>query len=96
MITFWAFILSTLGTLSGRNSIDLNSIQTLCLERNTPLIFGDLVPLGNPNWNFLLILLQIINSVFSPVITYGMTFFFQWASSAFQSGVPSQKVDAKA
>ncbi len=59
------------------NSIGLNSIQTLCLVRNTPLIFGDLVPPGNPNWNLLLILLHIINIVFSPVVTYGMTVFFK-------------------
>ncbi len=61
----------------GGNSIGLNSIQTLCLVRNTPLLFGDLVPPGNPNWNLLLILLHIINIVFSPVVTYGMTVFLK-------------------
>lgn len=45
--------------------------------RNTPLLFGDLEPPGNPNWNLLLILLHIINSVFSPVVTYGMTVFLK-------------------
>lgn len=55
------------------NSLGLNSIQTLCLVRNTPLLFGDVVPLANQNWNLLLLLLQIMNIIFSPSITYGMT-----------------------
>ncbi|XP_025765360.1 uncharacterized protein LOC109203258 isoform X2 [Oreochromis niloticus] len=55
------------------NSIGLNSMQTLCLVRNLPLIFGDLLPEGNPNWTLLLLLLQIINIIFSPSLTLGMT-----------------------
>lgn len=38
------------------SSLGLNSIQTLCLVRNTPL-FGDVVPLSKQNWNLLLLLL---------------------------------------
>ena len=34
---------------SSGNSIGLNSIQTLCLIRNIPLIFGDIVPEGDQN-----------------------------------------------
>lgn len=55
------------------NGIGLNAIQTFCLIRNVPLIFGDIVPGGNAHWRLLLLLLQIINVVFSPVITEGMT-----------------------
>ncbi|CAI5668325.1 unnamed protein product [Oreochromis niloticus] len=58
---------------SSGNSIGLNSMQTLCLVRNLPLIFGDLLPEGNPNWTLLLLLLQIINIIFSPSLTLGMT-----------------------
>jgi len=55
------------------NNIGLNSTQTLCLIRNVPLIFGDIVPEGNQNWTLLLLLLQIINIIFSPSVTLGMT-----------------------
>lgn len=55
------------------NGIGLNAIQTFCLIRNVPLIFGDVVPEGNAHWRLLLLLLQIVNLVFSPVITEGMT-----------------------
>lgn len=58
---------------SSGNNIGLNSIQTLCLVRNIPLLFGDIVPEGNQNWIFLLLLLQIINIIFSPSVTLGMT-----------------------
>lgn len=58
---------------SSGNSIGLNSIQSLCLVRNIPLIFGDLVPEGNQNWALLLLLLQIINIIFCPSVTLGMT-----------------------
>ena len=53
----------------GKN-IGLNSIQTLCLVRNIPLLFGDIVPEGNKNC---LLLLQIINIIFSPSVTLEMT-----------------------
>lgn len=55
------------------NSIVLNAIQTFCLIRNVPLIFGDVVPEGNAYWRLLLLLLQILNVVFPPAITEGMT-----------------------
>lgn len=58
---------------SSGNSIGLNSIQSLCLVRNIPLLFGDLVPEENEHWTLLLLLLQIINIVFSPSLTMGMT-----------------------
>ena len=59
------------------NGIGLNASQSLCLIRNIPLIFGDVVPEGNRHWYLLLLLLHIINIVFSPRITEGMTIFFE-------------------
>ena len=55
------------------NGIGLNAIQTFCLICNVPLIFGDIVAEGNAHWKLLLQLFQMINIVFSPVITEGMT-----------------------
>ncbi len=55
------------------NSIGLNSIQALCLMKNIPLLFGDIVPLGDKNSFLLLLLLHILNLVFSPCISKGMT-----------------------
>lgn len=52
--------------------LGLKAIQTLCLIRNTPLIFGDVVERGNEHWLFLILLLQIVNIIFSPIITDGM------------------------
>lgn len=59
------------------NGIGLNSIQTLCLVKNITLLFGDIIPAGNKNWNFLLLLLQIMNIVFSPSLTLGMTIYLK-------------------
>ncbi len=57
--------------------IGLNASQTLCLIRNLPLIFGEIVPEGDTNWHLLLLLLHIVNIVFSPCITEGMTVFLK-------------------
>lgn len=57
------------------SGIGLNASQTLCLIRNLPLIFGDVVPEGNRHWHLLLLLLHIVNIVFYPCITEGMTVF---------------------
>lgn len=62
---------------SAGNGIGLNSIQTLCLVKNIPLLFGDIIPAGNKNWNLLLLLLQIMNTVFSPTLTHGMTIYLK-------------------
>lgn len=59
------------------NGIGLNSIQTLCLVKNIPLLFGDIIPAGNKNWNLLLLLLQIMNIVFSPSLTLGITIYLK-------------------
>lgn len=58
---------------SSGNNIGLNSIQTLCLVRNIPLLFGDIVSDDDEHWTLMLLLLQIINIVFSPSVTVGMT-----------------------
>ena len=58
---------------SSGNNIGLNSIQTLCLIRNIPLLFGDIVPEGNGNCFSLLLLLQMINIIFSPSVKLGTT-----------------------
>ncbi|XP_041935316.1 uncharacterized protein LOC121697735 [Alosa sapidissima] len=52
--------------------LGLNAIQSWCVLRNTPLIFGDVVEMGNSHWNLVLLLLQIVNIVFSPFLTDGM------------------------
>lgn len=59
------------------NGIGLNSIQTLCLVKNIPLLLCDLIPTGNKNWTLLLLLLQIMNIVFSPSLTQGMTYYLK-------------------
>lgn len=59
------------------SGIGLNASQTLCLIRNIPLIFGDVVPEGDRHWHLLLLLLHIVNIVFSPCITEGMTVFLK-------------------
>lgn len=59
------------------NSIGLNASQTMCLIKNIPLIFGDVVPEGNRHWNLMLLLLDIINILFSPSITEGMTVYLK-------------------
>ncbi|XP_045078395.1 uncharacterized protein LOC123491558 [Coregonus clupeaformis] len=57
----------------GSNDLVLNAIQSWCLLRNLPLIFGDLVQKDDKYWQLLLLLLQIVNIVFSPILTEGMT-----------------------
>lgn len=61
----------------GSNDLGLNAIQSWCLLRNMPLIFGDLVQRDDEYWHLLLLLLQIVNIVFSPVITDGMIIFLK-------------------
>ncbi|KAI2646880.1 N-acetyldiaminopimelate deacetylase [Labeo rohita] len=52
----------------GSNDLGLNSIQSWCLLCNMPLLFGDLVQRDDKHWYLLLLLLQIVNIVFSPVL----------------------------
>lgn len=59
------------------NDLGLNAIQSWCLLRNTPMIFGDIVEEENIYWNVILLLIQIVNIVFSPTITDGMTCYLK-------------------
>ena len=59
--------------LDGSNDLGLNAIQSWCILRNMPLLFGDLFQTGDGYWRLLLLLLQIVNIVFSPVLSEGMT-----------------------
>ncbi|KAL3981345.1 alpha-tectorin [Sarotherodon galilaeus] len=61
----------------GSNDLGLNAIQCWCLLRNVPLMFGDLVQVGDSYWHLLLLLLQIVNIVFSPVLSEGMTIYLK-------------------
>ena len=61
--------------------VGLNASQThrniLGLITNTPLLFGDLVPEDDLHWHLMLLLLNIINIVFSYTITEGMTVYLK-------------------
>lgn len=57
--------------------IGLNAIQSWCLVRNAPLIFGDVLERNNCYWNLRLLLIQIVNIVFSPIVTNGMTYYLK-------------------
>ncbi|KAK0153147.1 hypothetical protein N1851_005164 [Merluccius polli] len=59
------------------NNLGLSAIQSWCLLRNTPLMFGDLVRRDDSCWNLLLLLIQIVNIVFSPTVTHGMTCYLK-------------------
>ncbi|KAG7459332.1 hypothetical protein MATL_G00209530 [Megalops atlanticus] len=61
----------------GSKDLGLNAVQSWCLLRNTPLIFGDLVDPDNSYWHVILLLIQIVNIVFSPIITDGMTYYLK-------------------
>lgn len=54
-----------------------NAIQSLCILRNTQLIFGDVVERDNNRWNLVLLLLKIVNTIFSPIITDGMVCYLK-------------------
>ncbi|KAI7808364.1 hypothetical protein IRJ41_002977 [Triplophysa rosa] len=62
----------------GSNDLGLNAIQSWCLLRNMPLIFGDLVQRDDEHWHLLILLLHIANVAFSPVQTDGMTTFLKY------------------
>ncbi|KAK0134446.1 hypothetical protein N1851_029941 [Merluccius polli] len=60
------------------NDLGLYAIQSWCLLRNIPLMFGDVVERNDRHWNLLLLLLQIVNIVFSPYLTKGMTVYLKY------------------
>ena len=61
----------------GRHGIGLTASQTLCLISNVPLIFGDLVSEDELHWHLMLLMLNIINTVFSYSITEGMAVYLK-------------------
>ena len=52
-------------------------LRSLSLLRNLPLIFGDLVCPTDQYWYLFLLLLQIVNIVFSPMLSKGIAIFFK-------------------
>lgn len=67
----------TVKLFGASNDLGLNAIQSWCLLRNMPLLFGDLVQRDDKHWYLLLLLLRIVNIVFSPVLTEGMTIYLK-------------------
>lgn len=59
------------------NDLGLNAVQSWCLLKNVPLMFGDLVTSDNPHWHLLLLLLQIVNIVLSPMLTQGLCVYLK-------------------
>lgn len=55
--------------VQGNYSIKQRAAQILCLMRNFPLMFGDIIPTDDPHYGFLLFFLQIMDIVFAPAIT---------------------------
>lgn len=56
------------------NDVGLNAIQTWCLLRNVPLLFGDLVTSTDKHWGLLLSLLQL---TFSPMLSHGIRVYLK-------------------
>lgn len=68
---------STVNLCEGSNDLSLNAVQSWCLLRNVPLIFGDLVTSSDKHWDLLLLLLQIVNIVFSPKLSQGLCVYLK-------------------
>lgn len=49
--------------------LGLNAALSWCVLCHTPLIFGDVIERVNDHWNLLLLFIQIVNIVFSPIVT---------------------------
>lgn len=56
--------------VDGSKDLGLNANQSWCLLRNTPLIFGDLFDRDISYWRVILLLIQIVNILFSPIIFF--------------------------
>lgn len=66
--------------MDGSTDLGLNAIQSWCLLRNIPLLFGDLIETDDKHWHLLLLLLHIVNIIFSPVLSEGMTIYLKHLS----------------
>nr|XP_021323512.1 uncharacterized protein LOC108180038 [Danio rerio] len=67
------------------NDLGLNAIQSWCLLRYLPIMFGDLVCPNDQHWYLFILLLQIINIVFSSVISSGITIYLKHLISEHHS-----------
>lgn len=61
----------------GSNDLGLNATQSWCLLRYLPIMFGDLVHPNDQHWYLFILLLQIVNIVFSSVISTGITIYLK-------------------
>lgn len=59
------------------NDLGLNAVQSWCLLRNAPLLFGDLVTSTDQHWGLLILLLQIMNIVFSPMLSQDLCVYLK-------------------
>jgi len=60
-------------TFSLLSSIHLNATEALCFIRNLPLMIGSQIPQEEPHWKLLLMLLDILDSVFAPEINKNLS-----------------------
>ena len=59
------------------HSLKQKAMQMWCLVRHLPLMIGDQVQRDDDHWNLLLLLLRIMDIVFSPTISEGQTYYLQ-------------------
>ena len=63
--------------VEGSNDLGLNAIQSWCLLRHLPIMFGDLVHPNDQHWYLFILLLQIVSIVFSSVVSSGITIYLK-------------------
>ena len=61
--------------VEGSNDFGLNAIQSWCLLRHLPIMFGDLVHPNDQHWYLFILLLQMVSIVFSSVVSSGITIY---------------------
>jgi len=62
-------------TLSSFHTIKMSASEMWCFLRNLPLLIGSFIPRQQMHWRLLLMLLEIIDIVFSPAITDNLCHF---------------------
>jgi hypothetical protein len=60
-------------TFSSVTSMHLNAAEAMCFIRNLPLMVGNKIPREEPHWQLLLMLLDILDIVFAPRVTPGLS-----------------------
>jgi hypothetical protein len=78
-------------------TIRIQAAEAWCLVRNLPLMLGSKVPVSNPQWQvLLLLLLDCLDIIFAPTVTEGMidmlAYLIDDHHSLFLSVFPSQKL----